>query len=325
MVGGGLQQADAGHRLTCVLGRSARWFSALSSRRTHERRRPAQTPTRAFAAVWGKSGDVRARRDDFLDACVGYADELRVRQAPDEGSLGSMVLEDCRKLTLARDGIVDGVGLEAGIMPESKFTELLVEVLERLLELKSRPVELSRWQDDWFGAHAVFVYEFLYVVASLLQAGRLEVLHAMFRTHYLKPRAERYGAGTDSARFMGTVGLLAKRCARMAVAGTSVLRRSWSSARRRDATSASTHSSRPSSSCFWRPWSTEMCGGIRGRCITRAMGRCLISSSGRLGTRTSSGWAESSAWRRRTRCGARLTRDGTGIPDGTRRLSSLSE
>ena len=168
----------------------------------------------AFAAVWGKSGDVRARRDDFLDACVGYADELRVRQAPDEGSLGSMVLEDCRKLTLARDGIVDGVGLEAGIMPESKFTELLVEVLERLLELKSRPVELSRWQDDWFGAHAVFVYEFLYVVASLLQAGRLEVLHAMFRTHYLKPRAERYGAGTDSARFMGTVGLLAKRCAR---------------------------------------------------------------------------------------------------------------
>ena len=162
-------------------------------------------------AVWGKSGDVRARRDDFLDACVGYADELRVRQAPDEGSLGSIVLEDCRKLTLARDGIVDWVGLEAGIMPEGKFTELLVEVLERLLELKSRPVELGRWQDDWFGAHAVFVYEtFLYVVASLLQAGRLEVLHAMFRTHYLKPRAERYGAGSFDrfGAFYGDCGAL---------------------------------------------------------------------------------------------------------------------
>ena len=41
-----------------------------------------------------------------------YADELRIREQPDEQALGARVIEDCRKLVVVRDAIVDWVALE---------------------------------------------------------------------------------------------------------------------------------------------------------------------------------------------------------------------
>ena len=147
------------------------------------------------------TGDIALNRADLLDTCIGRADELRVRKRPDEDALGARVLEDCRKLKSVRDAIVDWLMLEAANTAGDELTPVVVEVLERLLELRARPHEVTRWHDEWFGAQRVFVYEtFLYVVASLLRARRYDLLHDVFRTHYLRPETERYGSD-NFARF----------------------------------------------------------------------------------------------------------------------------
>ncbi len=77
-------------------------------------------------------------------------------------------MEDCGKLKLVRDHIVDWVLLESEVNPSEEFGEALIAMLERLLELKSRPPEVNSWSDVWFEAHRVFVYEtFLYIVSLL--------------------------------------------------------------------------------------------------------------------------------------------------------------
>jgi len=67
-------------------------------------------------------------------------------------------------------------------------------VLERLLDLKSRPPEVNTWNNVWFEAHAVFVYEtFLYIIASLLKTNSFADLHNVFTSHYLLPETESHG------------------------------------------------------------------------------------------------------------------------------------
>ena len=57
--------------------------------------------------------------------------------------------------------------------------------LENLRELKSRPSEVTRYSEDWFAAHTVFVYEtFIYTVAALLKAEAFETLHEISEAHY---------------------------------------------------------------------------------------------------------------------------------------------
>ena len=71
---------------------------------------------------------------------------------------------------------------------------MLTVVLERLLEMKARPAEVTRWSDDWFGAQSVFVYEtFLYVVATLIREQGFHVIRSVFETHYMLPETERHG------------------------------------------------------------------------------------------------------------------------------------
>ena len=152
-------------------------------------------------AMVAQRGDVALQRADFLDACFAYADELRIRQPPDEDNFGTKVMEDCRKLMAARDSIIDWVSLESGYMESEELASVLIEVLERLLVLKFRPPDMTSWNPDWFGAQSVFVYEtFLYVVAALLRANKHEVLHDLFGTHYVNPETERYG-DQDFVRF----------------------------------------------------------------------------------------------------------------------------
>jgi hypothetical protein len=52
-------------------------------------------------------------RRDFLDTCIEYADALRVRKRPDVENLGKKIVEDCGKLVLVRDLIVDWICIEA--------------------------------------------------------------------------------------------------------------------------------------------------------------------------------------------------------------------
>jgi hypothetical protein len=159
---------------------------------------PASPAGAKFAAlrqaiIQEKRG-LKIYRQDFLDACCSYADTLRIRTRPDVTNMGQRVLEDCGKLKLVRDQIVDWVLLESGANPSEEFGEALVSLLERLLELKSRPPEVNSWNDVWFEAHRVFVYEtFLYIVAALLKTDSFGSLHLILTNHYLLPEAETSG------------------------------------------------------------------------------------------------------------------------------------
>ncbi len=156
---------------------------------------PAQAKYRSLRqAILEEKKGISLYRRDFLEACIQYADELRVRERPNVEKLGEKVLEDCGKLVLVRDHIVDWVLLEAEAAPSSDFSEALIDVLERLRELKSRPSEVNQWDPAWFEAHGLLAYQtFLYIVAALLKAGAYEDLHSVFASHYLVPSTERYG------------------------------------------------------------------------------------------------------------------------------------
>lgn len=160
---------------------------------------PASPTGAKFAAlkqaiIQEKRG-LKLYRQDFLDACCNYADALRIRERPDLTNMGQRVLEDCGKLKLVRDQIVDWVVLESEVNPSGEFSEALVLLLERLLELKSRPPEVNSWNDVWFEAHRVFVYEtFLYIVAALIKTDAFDSLHLILTSHYLLPATEASGA-----------------------------------------------------------------------------------------------------------------------------------
>lgn len=145
------------------------------------------------AILQGKKG-LSIYRRDFLDACIAYADALRVRERPNEDSMGARVLEDCGKLKHVRNHIVDWVLLESEASSSADFCQALLEMLERLRELKSRPPEVNAWNDFWFEAHSVFVYEtFLYIIAALLKTNSFGVLREIFTSHYLAPETQRRG------------------------------------------------------------------------------------------------------------------------------------
>ncbi len=145
------------------------------------------------AILQNKPG-LRMYRRDFLDSCIEYADSLRVRERPIVDSFGEKILEDCKKLVIIRNHILDWVLLESAAMPSEDFSEALVGLLERLLDLKSRPPEVNSWSDSWFEAHSVFVYEtFLYIVAALLETQSFDDLHNIFTSHYLLPETESNG------------------------------------------------------------------------------------------------------------------------------------
>ena len=131
---------------------------------------------------------IKLYRTDFLDSCLGHADSLRTRQAAQGSSNGEKTLADYAALIPVRNHLIDWVLLESGTASSPEFSESLSGVLERLLELKSRPPEITQWSDEWFEGHSIFVYEtFLYIVAALLKTGSYDDLHTVFSSYYLVP------------------------------------------------------------------------------------------------------------------------------------------
>lgn len=107
--------------------------------------------------------------------------------------LWKKIIEDCSKLKYVRNHIVDWILLESQASPTNEFRDALLYFLEELRELKSRPVEVNSWNDAWFEAHSLFVYEtFLYLVAALLKTKSYQILHEVFSSHYILPSTERY-------------------------------------------------------------------------------------------------------------------------------------
>jgi hypothetical protein len=145
-------------------------------------------------ALLNNTRSVDMHRREFLEACISHADALRIRQRPEVESMGEKVIEDCEKLRPVRNQIVDWVLLETEVDPSEKVTASLMGLLEQLIELKARPDGLNSWNDSWFEAHSVFVYEtFLYITAGLLKTCAYSTLHEVFTSHYIKPKTERHG------------------------------------------------------------------------------------------------------------------------------------
>ncbi len=129
---------------------------------------------------------------EFLDSCIDYADQMRIRENPNVKNWGERVLDDARKLTVIRNHVIDWVLLESHVTFEETFSEALLDFLVKLREMKSRPVDLNSWHPGWFEAESVFVYEtFLYINASLLKNKKYEVLHNILTYNYLLPISDR--------------------------------------------------------------------------------------------------------------------------------------
>lgn len=133
-------------------------------------------------------------RKDFFAAAVGFADSLRVRQKPDVEHIDEKILEDLHKLLPLRDQLIDWLILESTLPQTTNFDDTLIEFLENALALKYRPKEIIQWNEAWFDAHAIFVYElFLYVIAILIRADRFVSIRNIFTTHFMLPEMEAQG------------------------------------------------------------------------------------------------------------------------------------
>ncbi len=146
------------------------------------------------AILGGKPG-IGLYRDDFLASCIQYSDSLRVRSRPEVESIGQKIIEDFGKLRQIRNHIVDWVVLESSSTSQNLgFADCLVDFMEKLLEQKSRPSEVNQWNESWFEAHSLFVYEcFLYIVAALIKARLFGELNRILTTRYLVPQTMRTG------------------------------------------------------------------------------------------------------------------------------------
>ena len=173
------------------VGRAPSYVTEESSIPAFPARAKFQTFRQAF--IQDKKG-LNLYRQDFIDQCIDYANQLRVRTQPDAETLAEKILEDCSALRQIRDLLVDWILLEAASDSSDGFSESLLETLERILDLKSRPEEVTQWNESWFEAHRLFAYEtFIYIVAALLRARAFGELNNVFTSHYLRPRSERSG------------------------------------------------------------------------------------------------------------------------------------
>ncbi len=125
-------------------------------------------------------------RNDFLEACYEYIDSLRIRTTPQDAHFGQKVLDLSDLLHPVRDLIIDWVNCEVTLSENLNFEEPLIQMLEKLLELKARPQDATNWDNNWSEAHRLFAYQvFLYVTAALLRLGRHSTIGEQFSTHYL--------------------------------------------------------------------------------------------------------------------------------------------
>jgi hypothetical protein len=167
---------------------------------TSDTKVPASPAVAKFAtlrqAIMQDKRGLKYYRQDFLDACSNYAEALRIRERPDFTNMGERVLEDCGKLKLVRDHLVDWVLLESEVDPSEEYGDALIAMLEKLVELKSRPPGLNTWNNTWFEAHRIFVYEsFLYIIAALMKTEAFNILNLVFISRYLLPETVAHGSG----------------------------------------------------------------------------------------------------------------------------------
>ncbi|MGF7419668.1 SEFIR domain-containing protein [Providencia rettgeri] len=152
-------------------------------------------------SILNDSKNIKLFRNDFILSCFDFADVLRVREQPNYDTFPEDILNTVNKLKVVRNFLSDWLLLESEVNHSTEFTESLITLLEQLRVLKSRPPELNSWNESWFEAHSIFVYEiFLYIIASLMKTERYDLLHEIYTSHYLNPKTESFN-GYDYDRF----------------------------------------------------------------------------------------------------------------------------
>lgn len=147
-------------------------------------------------AVVTERGGLNAYRKAFIGEAIFFVDRLRRREQP-AGDLPQQIVDDCGKLKHVRNHLIDWIVLESEHQSEG-FGDALIDLLELLREMGSRPKEVTTWNDNWFQAHSLFVYEtFLYVIAALLSTKSFELINEVLTSTYIAPESESY----SGARF----------------------------------------------------------------------------------------------------------------------------
>jgi hypothetical protein len=137
-------------------------------------------------AILEKKVGLALYRADFINSCIEAADKLRVRVQPSAESFAQKIADDFASLSSLRNQLIDWILLESRANTSQEFSEALHELLERVCHLRDAPPEVSSYNQAWFEAHRVFVYEFfLYVVAALLKTNSWQALHLVFSNRYL--------------------------------------------------------------------------------------------------------------------------------------------
>jgi len=139
--------------------------------------------------------NVNLLRNDFLQACFDYVEELRPRSAPSEKEAGQFVHSQFQKLKPVRNLLIDWMLMESA-SPSTEFREAATNCLETFSTLAERPDDVNSWSDWWFTGHRLFKYDFfLHVVAALLKTSDTQSLHEILTSHYVTPESSRRGAG----------------------------------------------------------------------------------------------------------------------------------
>ncbi len=166
----------------------------------------SETPTTSASPLLGKLATLRQAltsksrttslaRQDSVAECVSFAEPYRSEQtSPTKAeALAEKLLGDVGELKTLRNAIVDWVLFESSLGEGTGFTETLLEFLEHLLEMGSRPAYIQAGSDAWFEGIRFFAYEtFLYIVAALLKNASYDLLGDVLSSSYLKPRTARY-------------------------------------------------------------------------------------------------------------------------------------
>jgi len=128
-------------------------------------------------------------RSDFLEAAIEFAASQTISsQQPDQQGLEEDTFRILRTLHPLRDQLIDWLMIECRQADTESLENTLVEFLEQLLPLKYRKLGAGMYNELWFEAHGLFVYEvFLYVIASLVKTEQYKLVRELLSTHYLVP------------------------------------------------------------------------------------------------------------------------------------------
>jgi hypothetical protein len=138
-------------------------------------------------------------RKDFFESCYEYAESFRIFEEPDYFNFEQKIINDCHNLIHIRNAVVDWIFLESPLLSTDKFVPMLVELMEKLRDIASRPQELQSWREDWFEAERIFIYEtFLYSIAALLKSMAFESLYQYLRYQFKIPDSEINNSKFDS-------------------------------------------------------------------------------------------------------------------------------